>query len=170
MTDFKKCSYDGCDKKHRSAGYCSMHYLRLKRHGSLEKPISGRNLIRREEKESAIAELNELYDAGKTRQEIIKHFEGRRGLTWITENYPKAKRRTISTSEERAIRKEELLNMHEDGYSIVEAIKMFKGRQCEDWVRRHWPEWRDPFQGILKDNVYGHMDVKTVSRAVLIRD
>lgn len=29
----RKCTFEGCDKKHKSLGYCGMHYQRLKRYG-----------------------------------------------------------------------------------------------------------------------------------------
>lgn len=32
------CSVDGCDLPRKGRGYCGMHYQRLMRHGSLEKP------------------------------------------------------------------------------------------------------------------------------------
>lgn len=33
----KKCTVDGCNKKHMAKGYCTMHYARLKRHGNVLK-------------------------------------------------------------------------------------------------------------------------------------
>lgn len=33
----KVCSIKGCDRKHRSLGYCEMHYIRNRRHGSPHK-------------------------------------------------------------------------------------------------------------------------------------
>lgn len=32
------CAADGCDRPHHCKGYCGMHYQRLLRHGTLEKP------------------------------------------------------------------------------------------------------------------------------------
>lgn len=36
----KYCKVDGCQKKHNSKGYCSMHYYRFKKHGSPDKTIT----------------------------------------------------------------------------------------------------------------------------------
>lgn len=37
------CQIEGCSKKHKAYGYCSMHYRRLKTNGLSERPRDGRN-------------------------------------------------------------------------------------------------------------------------------
>ena len=36
----KICSVEGCNRKHRSLGYCEMHYIRNRRHGSPHKEFN----------------------------------------------------------------------------------------------------------------------------------
>lgn len=35
---YRSCTVPGCDEPHFGRGYCQMHYLRLVRHGSTDKP------------------------------------------------------------------------------------------------------------------------------------
>lgn len=38
MSSNKKCSVDGCTRAHYGKGYCTLHYTRMRRHGSTERP------------------------------------------------------------------------------------------------------------------------------------
>jgi hypothetical protein len=46
----KKCQVANCQKPHKSNGYCSAHYFRLRRHGSLDLPKTKRVLLLKEGK------------------------------------------------------------------------------------------------------------------------
>lgn len=39
MTTLKICTVENCDKAYVAKGYCLMHYVRVKRYGSTDKPI-----------------------------------------------------------------------------------------------------------------------------------
>lgn len=39
----RKCSINGCDRNHRTKGYCSMHYLRFRRHGNPSERFWGKS-------------------------------------------------------------------------------------------------------------------------------
>lgn len=43
MTTPEICTVENCGKPYAAKGYCFMHYLRVKRHGSTDKPIKIKN-------------------------------------------------------------------------------------------------------------------------------
>jgi hypothetical protein len=40
--EHRKCSVPGCGRKHDSRGFCTAHYKRMKRHGTIDAPVRRR--------------------------------------------------------------------------------------------------------------------------------